>query len=86
MEKPPFKFVEVEWLDANSGSGWEELKDIPQPARVLTRGWLISETLDGITVAGTWSPSEGCNRHEEFNQTISIPNGMLVELRDLELA
>ncbi len=80
----PYKFVEVEWLDANSGGGWEQMHELPEVAMVHTRGWLVKQDLEGIVVSGTWSPKDPeKGDKEQFNQSIAIPMGMVVNLREI---
>lgn len=77
------KFVEVTWLDANSGTGWLKKADIPKPSPCTSRGWLIHEDLDGLTLAATIGHPDPGVQDAEYNQTISIPMGMVTELKEL---
>jgi hypothetical protein len=81
--KAPFKYVEIEWTDANSGTGWETHDKLAKIIPVLTRGWLVYEDVYQVVVAGTWSPDQGENGKEQYNQTIAIPMGMVVNLREV---
>lgn len=83
------KFVEVEWADANSGTGWlrdgDPERDLPEPSVCTTRGWLVKESVEGIVLAGTIGHPQGHERDPEWNQVIAIPMGMVLNLRELEV-
>ena len=84
-----FKFVEVSWADANSGTGWlrvgDPLRDLPSSSACVTRGWLIKEDEEAVVLAGTMGLPEGPDHEHEFNQVIAIPRGMIKLLRNLEV-
>lgn len=73
----PHKFVEVEWLDANSDTGWKKPADFPKPTPVRTRGWLVQEAIDYVVVAGS-THADG-----EYGELIAIPMGMVENIIDL---
>lgn len=78
------KFVEVTWLDANSGNGWEKVGDLPKVSVCTTRGWLVREDLDGIVIAATIGSPNGDQEEPEYNQSICIPMGMVEDLQVLK--
>lgn len=78
----PWKFVDVTWIDANSGTGWQKMKDVPEGSVCSTRGWLIKETPDWITVAATVGSPDGVSHEPEFNQVITIPQGCITKLAE----
>lgn len=83
MPEVPYKFVEIEWLDANSSNSWDKKEELPKAARAVTRGWLSNQTLDELVVSATYSPSDSHSEKEEFNQSIAIPMGMVISLTEL---
>jgi len=45
MTRQKLPLVIVEWLDANTESGWTAVKDIKhEPTPIRTVGWLLSQT------------------------------------------
>ncbi len=63
------KFVEVEWLDACMGSGWEGPRELIAPHRCRTRGWLVKEEKDYIVLAHSIGVEDG---DEDVGGTIAI--------------
>ena len=49
----PWKFVEVKWQDSVSDSKWRNLTDLPKTVEIRSRGWLLVDERDEITVAAT---------------------------------
>lgn len=74
---PSYKFVEVSWEDAVSGNTWEGPSDFGKPHPVITRGWLVKEDLEYIVTAGSVSIDE--NGKEQFNQTLVLPRGWILD-------
>lgn len=62
-----YKYVEVTWIDAVSVSEWVAPDKLPCPAVIRTRGWLVGENKDHITIAGTLSEDGG------YGEVITIP-------------
>lgn len=83
--RPPYKFVEIVWDDAASNSeSWVAIKDVSELEQVITRGWLVKETVKFVCIAGSVSNEED---HEEIvGNTLSIPLGMIVSRRELSLS
>jgi len=67
-----FKFVEVKWLDSTShcSDGWSEIKDIPEVSKITTRGWLVKESEDSVSLAGSHYDDDGTSMVGEY---ITIP-------------
>ena len=70
--KPKYKYplVEILWIDAETGHGWEEETEIDvvlPPATTI--GFLLKETEDALIIASTISGSSS-------NSRIKIPKGM----------
>jgi len=90
MKKPEYKFVEVTWADANSGTGWlrigDPTRDLPSSCACVTRGWLIREDANAVVLAGTMGLPEGAEHEAEFNQVIAIPRGMVIKKREMKYA
>lgn len=70
--------VEILWVDAETGHGWEEHDeiDVALPTAV-TVGFLIRETEDAYLVASTYSDTA-------TNARIKIPKGMMKQFTVLK--
>lgn len=75
-ELKSFPFVEIVWLDANSSDAWTPLNQIAKVAVCVTRGWLLHEDDNSLTVAGTLGFTEK-GQVEDATGTIAIPKGMI---------
>lgn len=78
--KPKYKYVEVTWIDAISDSSWLQEADFPLPAIITTRGWLVREEKDFITLAGTLG-QEG-----DFGEVITIPRCWANAIKELKVS
>lgn len=88
--KVPYPFVEIVWDDASSNSeSWAHIKDIAEPEQVITRGWLIKQTgepggIEGyVCVAASLSNEE--LEEEVVGNTMTVPRGMIVKMRELSV-
>jgi hypothetical protein len=86
----PYKFVEIIWDDASSNSeSWANIKDIAEPEQVISRGWLVKETgepgsIEGyVCVAASLSNEELAE--EVVGNTMTVPRGMIVSMRELSV-
>ena len=70
--KVPFKFVEIEWADAHSTDAWVEESSLPEPAPIISRGWLVKDTKTYVVVAGTIAPAIG-KEPMQLGEIIAIP-------------
>lgn len=77
-----YKFVEVVWDDAVSAAGWLSPGNLPEPERIRTRGWLISEKDDYVVLASSIDVSE--DEDLDVGATWTIPRGMIVEVNELD--
>lgn len=66
------------WYDANSKSGWINVKDFKQliPSVCYTKGWIFEETKDFIKTFGTYSIDPEDNSIE-FGEILCIPKQWL---------
>lgn len=79
--KYPFPLVEITWVDAGTGHGWEQAEELdPTPFEVCTVGFLVRESAAGLVIASTVCPEKTCNSR------ITIPLGMVKERRVLKAA
>lgn len=70
-EKPPWKFVELEWVDSTGpAGGWVSEGSLPAASDMISRGWLIAETEREIVLAGTYYRVDG---QMNFGEVIAIP-------------
>lgn len=77
-----FPFVEVEWEDALSVVKWSDDLSKIKPPTVLTRGWLVHESLTYIILAGTIcqdGPDLG------YGELICLPLGIIVNIFPLNV-
>ena len=66
------KRIEVEWYDAASRSEWVEFGELPEMAKVTTRGFLVKKTKTTITVCGSMSPPQ-------MGDCITIPRPWIIK-------
>jgi len=71
------KKVLVEWKDAACTATWQAEGTALTVESCWSMGWLLQDTEDSILLAGTVS-SNG-----DFNQSIVIPRGMVVDIREI---
>jgi hypothetical protein len=82
MRKPPaikdrWPFVEVRWFDAVSEDGWKKISKIKEPARCISRGWLVKETDWYVTLAGTIGDDD------VVGEVLTIPRGMIAAAKKI---
>lgn len=73
-------FVEVEWVDAKSDATWCGHDELPNTARILTRGWLVRETDRCLTLAASVDMDES---QRQVGEVITIPKGCVEIMREL---
>lgn len=73
----PYKFVEVEWLDAKSDNEWQKPEHVVKPVAARSRGWLVTDGLEHVTVCGSIT-ADG-----DVSDCIAVPRGMVENLLDL---
>ena len=80
IKTPRYKFKIVEWLDAAAGSSWEKVTDSDLLAvdQAYTAGWVVKETKEFITFAGTISG-------EQINNFISIPKAWIKRSKTINI-
>ncbi len=82
MDKPKYKIVEVEWLDAQSGFSSpltiEELESV-EPAHTFSIGYLLKEDEEKVILGFMIFGDEGMFKHWQL-----IPRGMIKNIRTLE--
>jgi hypothetical protein len=82
--KPPYKFVEIVWDDAASNSEtWVLARNIAGPEQVITRGWLVRDEPKYVAVASSVSNED--LEEDHVGNTITVPRGMVVSMRELRL-
>lgn len=77
--KYPYPLVEVVWVDAETGHGWEEEDETePMLPVVVTAGFLLKQTEELVCIASSVSATKN------HNGRISIPTGMVKSLKVLK--
>lgn len=71
------KLVLVEWTDAGCDATWQVKDSILTPTIVHTVGFLYHEEDTFLMITGTITETG------DFNQTMTIPRGMVVSIKDL---
>lgn len=74
--------MEVTWDDATSNDGWVGVKDNIELERVVSRGWLIKQTIDFITLAASVFIGDA----DTVGSTMTIPCGMIISKRELKVS
>ncbi len=81
-QRPKYKLVEVEWIDAQSGFGQAEFVDelIRQckPIPTFSAGYLLNQNKEGVLI-GFMLFGEDMVKHNQL-----IPKGMVKKIRELK--
>lgn len=75
------KIVYVEWRDAVSTQGWEDLGYRASPAKCTTVGFLVKNRKKYVTIAATFAKSG----IKESNNRISIPSDWISSMREIDI-
>ena len=76
--KYDYKLVEIEWLDAETSHGWEEVESTDlDPIRAVTVGFLLAQNEYYISVASTYSVGS-------CNSRIKIPVSMVQTMTEIK--
>jgi hypothetical protein len=79
-----YEYMEIVWDDAASNSAtWVHLNDIASTERVITRGWLVQQSDDSLTLASSVSGDD--HDIDIVGNTMTIPKGMIVEQRKIRV-
>jgi hypothetical protein len=79
----PWPFVEVRWRDSVSDSKWRNLKDLPKTVEIRSRGWLLVDGDEEITVAATLGAvSDG---DPAVGEVTAIGRGSISSIRTLKV-
>lgn len=72
--KNPYPKVTIEWVDATTNSGWEDIKTVldERPHSIETTGYLLKETDEYLLIALTMSMDKDDGRWK-VNGWICIP-------------
>lgn len=81
MGKRRLKFVEVLWNDAASTATWTDVASLPGVVQCVSRGWLLIDDAQQVTLAATIQVKDG----GEVGEVVSIPRGMVTKMRALKV-
>ncbi len=81
MTKKRLKFVEILWHDAISDSEWMDVKSLPVVVPCVSRGWLLIDDAQQVTLAATIQVQDGGS----VGEVVSIPRGMVHKMRTLKV-
>ena len=74
-------YMEIIWDDASTNEGWVETS-VLGVQRVITRGWLVKETKEYISLAASiYSDSA-----DYIGGVQTIPHGMIISRRELKVS
>ena len=85
INKIPYKFVQVYWVDITSDSSWRSLEDIKEEKlpRCLSTGFLISEEDDMVRLVSDFNFKEDGSIDECGNSTI-IPKCVIYDIKEVK--
>ncbi len=75
------RFVEVEWSDCVSTAEWTERKNLPKLTKCVSRGWLLRDDKEAVTLAATLQVENG----DDVGEIVCIPRGMVQKMRTLKV-
>ena len=80
-KKPPYKLVQVLWIDSESSPDWTELKSVIQDDTLecVSVGFLLADKEDRIILAA----SLGLGRDEIVASHVTIPKVAITEIHEL---
>ncbi len=81
MGRKRLKFVEVAWSDAVSTANWLSPGELPPVVDCVSRGWLLIDDKQQVTLAATIQVQDG----GEVGEIVSIPRGMVQKMRTLKV-
>jgi hypothetical protein len=76
----------IEWVDAHSGKGWQELEDMRErngPLHCRSVGWLISQNQEYVTIAAHLSGERNENVVICGCGDLAIPRRCIVTIKVL---
>lgn len=74
-----YEFVEVVWLDAVTHGGWSDPEEKTLPAEIRTRGWLIADEPEYVTLAMGIDTANNA----EVGNIWTVPRGMIKEIKQV---
>jgi len=75
-----FPFVEVVWVDsAVSSDQWCEVKSLPRPITIVSRGWLVINDDGCIAIAASHQDED----NSMVGESITIPKEAIKSITDL---
>ena len=72
------RLVIVEWIDAGCDSSWQNEGTVLTCPKVWTSGWLLHQDEETVMIGATVCANG------DFNQTMTIPSGMVKQILDLQ--
>lgn len=77
------KFVEVKWWDIRSDATWRGLDKLPRPVNCTSRGWVVAEDKETLTLAGTigHKADDDPDDEELVGEIIVLPRGCIKSVK-----
>ena len=76
---PKFKYplFHIEWDDATTDNGWEEVPENLEPSLAITVGFLVRETKDHLLIASTYDETH-------TNARLQIPKKLIKSRKEIK--
>ena len=82
LDELKYQFVEVRWRDSVSDSKWRNLTDLPKTVVIRSRGWLLVDEPEEITVAATFGAVK--DGEVAVGEVTAIGRGSIVSIKELK--
>jgi hypothetical protein len=78
-----FPFVHVVWRDSTSDARWCKMKELPKCTEITSRGWLLIDNEDAITIAATLGAF--LDGDHAVGEVTTIPRGCIKSIEVLKV-
>jgi hypothetical protein len=77
------KLIFVSWKDHTANGGWIDVDEFHGPSLCHSVGWVMKEDDEGLTLAGSWSPSMRKHDEESAGNVQYLLKSCIVQRRKL---